>query len=179
MGERIRKLRKEKGLTLKDVSGRIAVTSSMLSSVEMGCRNPSLGTLRKLARVFEVPIFHFLMSEAEHPGKGLVRKEDRKRLQLPNNNLTYELLTPDFKGKMEVVLTRIPPGEASSAEPMTHAGEEWNYVVQGDVELTVGDTTYTLEEGDSYYHHAEVPHRIHNPAEAQAVVITAITPPRF
>lgn len=177
LGKKIRQIRREKGLSLKEVAEKTGLTSSFLSQVERDLADPSITSMRKIAEALEVPIFYFLLNHEEH--SPVVRRDQRKVLRLPQSHLTYELLSPDLNRKMEVMMARLEPGAASSDEPLSHPGEECIVVLEGCMDIDIGGEVYHLEEGDSIYYYAAVPHKLWNPGDKELVFLSAITPPLF
>lgn len=177
LGEKIRKKRSEKNLSLKELAEKIGLTASFLSQVERELAEPSITSLRKIAEALDVPIFYFLLDNNDP--SPVVRKNNRKILRFPATQLTYELLSPDLNRQMEVLIARLEPGAAGGEEDSTHPGEECILVLEGKMKLTVGEDTYYLEEGDSIYYFASIPHSLKNNGDTQLVFLSVITPPRF
>lgn len=177
LGQKIRKKRMEKGMSLKDLAEKTDLTASFLSQVERDLAEPSITSLRKIADALEVPIFYFLLNN-DHTSP-VVRKNERKTLKFPESNLVYELLSPDLSKQMEVMMARLAVGAVSCEEPLSHPGEEFIYVLQGKMEITIGEDVYVLNESDSIYYFAAIPHKIVSIGDEELVFISAITPPRF
>lgn len=177
LGEKIRRKRIEKNLSLKDLAEKIGLTASFLSQVERELAEPSITSLRKIAEALDVPIFFFLLDDENH--SPVVKKSQRKVLRFPQSHLTYELLSPDLNRQMEILIARLDPGAAGGEEESTHPGEECILVLEGMMEIKVGEDTYHLEEGDSIYYFASIPHSLKNSGDSELVFLTAITPPRF
>jgi len=175
LGRRIRSLRTERGLTLAGLAARVGITRSFLSGVERGVAYPSLMVLRSLAAALEVPVF--LLFTAPETNGMVVRKDARKVIRLPGAPVSYELVSPDLRRKIEMILVRLKPGVDSS--PMAHEGEECALVLKGRVVITVGDVDYELDEGDSIYYDSGLPHKARAAGDEPAEVVSAITPPNF
>ena len=110
----------------------------------------------------------------------VVRRHQRKLLQLGENGLAWQLLTPNLQAKLEVLKTTVPPGFSNEEAPFQHEGEECVYLVSGDsLQITVDDELFTLEEGDAITYDSGKSHWYHNPTETDAVVIGVVTPPSF
>ena len=177
LGARIRAVRKERGLTL-DVLGQLAgVTRSFLSQVENDISAPSIETLRKIARALGTPVFALVEDHRDH--RKVVRKQDRKRIRAPHSPVEYELLSPDLRRNMEVIMMELEPGQASSPVPVGHRGEECATILGGKARVQVGDEYFDLEEGDTIYFDSGVPHRVLNPGTTPMRLISTITPPSF
>ncbi|KUO48753.1 MAG: MerR family transcriptional regulator [Desulfitibacter sp. BRH_c19] len=177
LGEKIRKIRSEKNMSLRDLAEGTGLTPSFLSQMERDLTEPSITSLRKISAALDVPIFFFLVEDDET--NPVIRKNQRKVLQLPQSNLIYELLSPDFEKSMEIMIARLKPGAESCEIPLSHSGEECLVVLEGKMEITVGSSTYILEEGDSIYYHSAVPHILKSIGENELVFLSAMTPAMF
>ncbi|RCW50701.1 MULTISPECIES: helix-turn-helix domain-containing protein [unclassified Halanaerobium] len=177
LGQKIRKKRLARGLSLAQLADMISKTSSYLSQVERGLAEPSITALREIAKALDVPIFYFLIEDEVH--NSVVKKEERRVLNFPGSHLTFELLSPDLKRDMEVIEARLEPGAETSDDPLSHTGEECTVVIQGKMHIKIGDKEYELNRGDSIYYKASLPHKITSVGENDLVFISAITPPNF
>ena len=175
LGKRIRSLRTERGLTLTGLAARVGITRSFLSSVERGVAYPSLVVLRTIAAALEVPVF--LLFTAPEANGIVVRKGSRKVIRPPGAPVSYELISPDLRRKIEMIVVRLKPGLDSAA--MAHEGEECALVLRGSVVMTVGDVEYELNEGDSIYYDSGLPHKARAAGDQPAEIVSAITPPNF
>jgi transcriptional regulator with XRE-family HTH domain len=175
LGRRIRALRTERGHTLTGLAARVGITRSFLSSVERGVAYPSLLVLRSIAAALEVPVF--MLFTAPEANGIVVRKDTRKVIRPTGAPVSYELVSPDLKRKIEMIIVRLKPGLDSAA--MSHEGEECALVLKGRVAITVGDVEYELDEGDSIYYDSGLPHKARAIGDAPAEVVSAITPPNF
>lgn len=177
IGAKIRQKRQEKGMSLKELAESTDLTASFLSQVERDLAEPSITSLRKIAGALEVPIFYFLLeNESTSP---VVRRDERKILKFPESQLAFELLSPDLNRQMEVMMAKIEVGASSCDEPLSHPGEEFIFVLRGQMRVDIGDDTYLLDECDSIYFFAAIPHKLTCVGEEDLVIISAITPPRF
>lgn len=175
LGRRIRSLRTERGLTLTGLAARVGITRSFLSSVERGVAYPSLMVLRSIAAALEVPVF--LLFTAPEANGIVVRKDARKVIKPPGAPTSYELLSPDLRHRIEMIIVRLKPGGDSAA--MAHEGEECALVLSGRVVITVGDVDYELNEGDSIYYDSGLPHKARAAGDQPAEIVSAISPPNF
>lgn len=177
LGELLRRLRREKGLTLHQVAEKAGLSASFLSQLETGQTNLSVSSLRQIASALDTSIFS-LLAEVEKSDV-LVRRGQRKTLILPNYNASFQLLSPTTTGAMEPALVTLAPRTSSSEIPMAHNCEEFSFLINGKVELLLGNERYVLEEGDSVYFSATIPHNYTNVGEEDAVMLTVMTPPNF
>jgi transcriptional regulator with XRE-family HTH domain len=175
LGRRIRALRAERGLTLTGLAALVGITRSFLSSVERGVAYPSILVLRSIASALEVPVF--LLFTAPESNGAVVRRDARKVIKPPGGSLSYELVSPDVRRKIEMIIVHVKPGIDGTA--MAHEGEECALVLRGQVVITVGDVDYELNEGDSIYYDSGLPHKTRAVGDEDAEIVSAITPPNF
>ena len=179
IAKNITEYRKRKNMTIKELANLTGVTPSLLSQIEKGSANPSINTLRQISSVLEVPLFNFFINNV--PTESLVvRKDSRKKIMFPeDDSFAYELLMPNTKGEIELMLMKIPPQGASSKEQFSHIGEEAAYVIKGSVRLYLNDSIIDLNCGDSVKIPPHSNHRWENVGDYDCEVIFAVTPPSF
>lgn len=177
LGQRLRARRKELGLSLRDLAERVDLTASFLSQVERGLASPSLESLRKISEALNVTIFYFLADEV--PRSPVVRHDQRLKLTLPGSHLSYELLTPDTNRQMEVFMAEVKPGDENIAMPLRQYTEELIHVLQGQLEIQLGQETYWLGPGDSIYFQGPLLRRLAARGDDTLRFISVITPPVF
>ncbi len=178
LGGRIRTLRLGSGLTLKDLAGSAGVTESFLSQVERGVASPSIASVQRIARALGRTIADLFAEDA--PAGRLVRVEDRRRVNYPGLGAIDEFLTRARDGRIQVVLSTIKPGGGTGLDPYTHdSDEEVVIVLEGELDLWVGDEQYRLRAGDAVTHSSRVPHYNKNPGPGTTRVLFCITPPSY
>lgn len=177
LGLRIRARRLELGFTLLDVARSAGLTKSFLSQVERGRNSPSIATLRGIAQALDVPMFYFFQGGITQ--ETVVRRDERRVLSSPRSGFDYELLTPDVRRTLEMVIINIEAGRSTGATARAHEGEECVFVLKGTVRAEIGGALHQLAEGDSIYVDATQPHRYHNGGPERATLIAAMTPPSF
>jgi transcriptional regulator with XRE-family HTH domain len=181
VGLEIRDLRKARGLTLKQLADATGLSLGHLSEVERGIASPSVKALHDIAASLGVTIGWFFRSgDTTDPGERevIVRAGGRRTLAF-SSGIVDELLSPNLRGSLELLLSRFAPGATSGDAPYTHRGEEAGVVMQGVLALWVGEREYRLREGDSFSFQSGLPHRYTNPGDTETVVIWAITPPSY
>ena len=178
LGARIRALRRRKSLTLRDLADRAAVTESFLSQVERGLASPSISTLRRIAAGLGESIGSLFDGEGE-PGV-LVRRASRRVIEYPGLHARDEFITPTLDGRLQVILSVIEPGGGTGDEPYVHeSDEECVIVLEGSLDLWIGETLYRLDAGDSVIHSSRIPHRNQNNGTVTARVLFILTPPSY
>lgn len=149
IGGKIRTLRKQKGLTLKEVAEKTNLSISFLSQVEHSKSSTTLESLKKIAEAFEVnPSFFFTEEAAISKSKSSI-----KRSTLHENNLsTTQFIYKDLSGNLDnqlfnPILVTLNPGE-SKGKPFSHQGQEFLYILEGTLTITLEDEEYTLNPSD-------------------------------
>ncbi len=170
VGKRIREIRKSRRLTLKAVADCAKVTPSLISQLERGKANPSLGVLNLIAGCLEVGVASLLESHEQGGIRSpVLHKKDRKTLLTENGRL--QLLSKQYDLNCEFVLNEWTPSRPSGREKVTHVGVECGYVIQGKLTVELGEEIYTLVAGDSITFPSTVPHRLFNPGPYTTVAV--------
>ena len=174
IGARLRQLRLKNGSSLALVAKAVGVSVGFLSAIERSQMSASVGTLRKLARHYKTNILNFY--DTAEPNKHLVRPKARKVLEA-GPGVRMELLAWG-NTVMEPHLFRVAPG-AGSGESYTHVGEEFLFVLKGELQIFLRGEKYHLKSGDSFYFESAVPHQWENPGRSDTVLLWVNTPPTF
>jgi transcriptional regulator with XRE-family HTH domain len=173
IGAHLRQLRERRQLSLAEVARAVGISVGFLSALERSQMSGSVGTLRKLARFYKTNILDFFDA---HDGRSRqVRPAERKVLE--GDGVRMELLAWG-NTVMEPHLFRIAP-EAGSGDSYAHEGEEFIYVLRGDLEIAIQSEKYRLKPGDSFYFESATPHRWRNPGRRETWVLWVNTPPTF
>jgi DNA-binding transcriptional MerR regulator/quercetin dioxygenase-like cupin family protein len=174
-GQRFRRLRTRRGLSLAQVARATKVSVGFLSALERGQMRSSISTLRRIARFYRTNILSLFETAAENPR--LVRRGQRKILET-TPGVRMELLAWG-QTAMEPHLFRIKPG-GGSGESYSHEGEEFLHILRGEFEIWLnGKEHYRLKPGDSLYFESSTPHRWKNPGRSEAWLLWVNTPPTF
>lgn len=176
IGKKVEKYRKAKGFSSRELAKLAEITPSMLSQIERGLANPSIQTLKVLAKALDVPTFSFLLEE-KNTEELVVRSKERKKMVV--ENLSYELVSPDFTGTLAAAIMTIPPCGSSSDKLLEHKGEEVAFVLAGKIKVFLEEAEYLLEKGDSVNIPAYMKHKWENPFNQEAVILFSVTPPAF
>ena len=174
IGVRLRQLRIRRGLSLAHVAKAVGISLGFLSALERSHMSASVSTLRKLARFYKTNILDFF-DPAEFNIR-LVTPGKRKVLEA-GPGVRMELLAWG-NTVMEPHLFRIAP-QSGSGESYTHEGEEFLYILQGELQISLEDEEYWLRPGDSFYFESTTPHRWKNPGRGETWVLWVNTPPTF
>lgn len=161
LARRIRELRTERGLTLQNVAERAGFSKGLLSKIETGVVSPPIATLAKLAEVFDVPIGEFFdmppdSGDAEIFFPKSSRREVRGRLS--SHNYRYELLVHGRRRRdMQAMLITVD-AKTYKAKLVDHSGEQFIYLLEGEMDYVVGDQVFTVKPGDCLYFDARQLH---------------------
>ncbi|MCZ6677171.1 MAG: cupin domain-containing protein [Candidatus Poribacteria bacterium] len=166
LSEKLVNLRKRRGLALADVAAASGVPADRLEKYESGLILPAVGELMNLSRVFDVSMNHFFTSELSGAGVEVVRAGERWKVKPQTDtaaalNYSYEALSYRLTDKgMSPFHIEIPPSQGVEVEPLSHEGEEFHFILSGEVEMTVGQETYHLTHGDAIYFDSRLRHSI-------------------
>jgi DNA-binding transcriptional MerR regulator/quercetin dioxygenase-like cupin family protein len=174
IGGHLRQLRTKQRLSLAQVAEAVGISVGFLSALERSQMSGSVGTLRKLARFYQTNILDFF--EATEGSSRQVRPGQRKVLEA-GPGVRMELLAWG-NTVMEPHLFRVAP-QAESGDSYAHEGEEFLYVLRGELAITLHGEEYRLQDGDSFYFESATPHHWKNPGRAETWVLWVNTPPTF
>ncbi|MBN6186548.1 helix-turn-helix transcriptional regulator [Aneurinibacillus sp. BA2021] len=172
-GERVREFRRQQNYTLKQLADKTGVSAGLLSQIERGLVDPTVGTFWKICTALHAPITNFF-PESEKMYH-VMRRENRESVELTESHIRYHFLHRMKQGKIEMLLVEIQPGELSERELVSHPGEEIGFVYQGELQVLFGEEVVHLREGDSIYFASTVPHRYMNPGTVPSFSIWAMT----
>jgi len=174
-GQRFRRLRIKRGLSLAQVARATKVSVGFLSALERSQMRCSVATLQRISRFYKTNILSMFETNGDSPS--LVRPAQRKVLET-SPKVRMELLAWGNTA-MEPHLFRVKPG-GSSGESYTHEGEEFLHVLRGEFEIWLHNQgRYRLKPGDSLYFESSTPHRWKNPGRSEAWILWVNTPPTF
>jgi DNA-binding transcriptional MerR regulator/mannose-6-phosphate isomerase-like protein (cupin superfamily) len=174
IGPRLRQLRTKHGVGLAEVAAAAGISVGFLSALERSQMSASVGTLRRLARYYRTNILDFF--DPTEPNTRLVRPASRKVLDA-GPGVRMELLAWG-NTVMEPHLFRIAP-RAGSGESYAHEGEEFLFVLRGELQIALADEEYHLKRGDSFYFESATPHHWKNPGRSETWLLWVNTPPTF
>ncbi|MFC6882735.1 MULTISPECIES: helix-turn-helix domain-containing protein [Actinomadura] len=177
IGVRIREVRNSRNMTVKQLAEAAEVSTGLISQVERGLTDPSLETLRRLARALGLPLFD-LFREQEQEAVAVVRQTRRIVVRSPNGGIAYTRVSPGA-GRLEVLEGVLEPGGASSAEAWSHPSEECIVVLAGRLVVEAAGERYELGQGDSCYLDSRIPHRYVNEGTIAVTFLVSVTPPSY
>jgi transcriptional regulator with XRE-family HTH domain len=180
IGRTIKKLRTNRGLTLEELADRSGCTPGFISQMERNQAVPSVTTLYAIAEVLGVKVTDFF-PDVTNPTR-VVRKEERGTFRIEGSATGYSLLTTKFAhGALQAfILTFSPSNQAlPTDEYRAHLGEEFIFILEGELRIWIGDISYDLSASDSVYFKSNVKHYLENRNDRPVVAISMITPSIF
>jgi transcriptional regulator with XRE-family HTH domain len=183
VGAKIKRLRETKNLSIEEISERSGLTAEQILSIENDVNLPSLGPLIKIARALGVRLGTF-MDDNDAIGPVITRAKDREAessISFSNGtidarkHMEYHPLAKQKAGRhMEPFIIDINPEDKPDFQLSEHEGEEFIYVMQGEVEIVYGKMTYNLKEGDSIYYDSIVKHHVHGAPGKSAKILAVV-----
>jgi transcriptional regulator with XRE-family HTH domain len=191
MGDRLREARQARGLSLRALAEQLGVSPSLISQVETGRARPSVSTLYAIATNLGISLDELLFIDARRPASEpaqpagddggaddrepfeailprdpVQRASTRKRIRLASG-VVWERLTTASIPNIDFLYVTYEVGGASSPEHefQRHAGQEWGYVLEGRLGVTIGFDDYQLGPGDAIAFDSTTPHRLYNTGE--------------
>jgi transcriptional regulator with XRE-family HTH domain len=182
VGSRLRQARLTKRMRLKDVAGEVGCSESMLSKIERERVVPSLRILHRVAAVLNTSIA-VLFADPQDDDVQIYRAGKRPTVILGSDSdsprIHLERLVPHvddqiIDGNVHVVF----PGACNGGE-IKHLGQEIGFVIEGQIELTVGQQEFRLKTGDSFFFRSSLPHSYRNTTSQISKVVWINAPPTF
>lgn len=184
VGEKIKALRREKGMTLQEVAESTGFSAALISQIENHLISPPLGTLSRIARALGVEMGYFFGASREAEFT-IVRSNERRPVsrvaskQGVKYGYSYESLAFEQKNHhMEPFLVTLEPATTRDRNAYSHEGEEFIFVLEGKMEVVLGEHRDVLEPGDSIYFNSRIPHRVQCVEETETRILAVIYTPR-
>jgi transcriptional regulator with XRE-family HTH domain len=177
LGEKIRKIRIEKGLTIAELSEITHLSASMISQVENNKSLPSLKTLEQFSIALKVPIGALFESQ-EGTHSPIIKQSERQRLRT-RHGVTFYLLTPNVSEHDIEALYNVYKPHGHTGPLYSHHGEECGIVIKGKFEVLWNNQVFIIEEGDTIYLDSSKPHKITNLSDEEAIAIWINSPPTW
>ena len=180
IGEKVKSLRIEKGMSIEDVSQKSGIPASTISGIEDHTISPPLGNIVSLANAFQTTVGEFFGDSADSPFC-IVRSDNRKTVSRfsstggKSGGYSYESLGHQKQNRqMEPFLVTLTPAETFPVEPNQHDGEEIIFVLEGKVDVSLADHTDILNPGDSIYYDSSLPHVVSCHGDDPATILAVI-----
>ena len=177
IGERIKSLRLQNNLTQEELANRTELSKGFISQLERDLTSPSIATLIDVLTCLGTDLHTFFKNTEKEQ---VVFKESDYFLHVQDTyGQEFKWLIPHAqKNMMEPVLVTLEKG-GHTLPDMPHEGEEFGYVIKGNILLHLGSDTYKVKSGESFYYRSDLKHYITNPNTSKAQFIWVSTPPNF
>ena len=175
IGDRIKHLRKQQGLTLEELAARSELSKGFLSQVERNLTSPSISTLDDILEALGSSLADFFRDDRDE--RIIFRTADFYVSEKENHTIKW--IVPNAqKHTMEPILLELPvAGRSFDMSPSN--GEEFAYVLEGTITLCCDDKKYTVKKGETFYMKCNTFHHIENAKEKPAKVLWVSNPPIF
>jgi transcriptional regulator with XRE-family HTH domain len=182
LGERLRRLRESRGLSVRGLAKLASITAGTLSKIENRQTSPSVGTLKDILDGLGTTLGEFFASAdgASDGGERFVfRPADLVNLSSENGVSLLGVPQADKSSVLQAFHETYAPGADTGERPLCHEGEDAGFCLSGTMELTVDGRRQILGPGDAFHYRSDRPHRWRNVGQTRAVLVTACTPPTF
>ncbi len=178
LGQQLRILRQRRGLSQRKLAQLAGVSNATVSLIEHGRTDPSMGLLKKILDSLGVSFAEFFASGARSAEQHFFRQNELS--EIGSGPISYLQVGSDLSdGKLQILYERYQPGADTGQSMLSHEAEEGGIVLQGRLEVTVGDRVQVLTAGDAYRFNSRLPHRFRNTGNEECVLVSACTPPSF
>lgn len=176
IGERIRELRNQNGLTQEELADRTELTKGFISQLERGLSSASVATLSDIVTCLGTNLSEFFREEQ---APQIVYKEEDYSTKIDKSGNAIKWLLPAAQRlSLEPIEVTLQPGQALDPDK-PHEGEEFGYVLEGTAELVYGDRTYRVKKGESFSYKADRNHYLQCAGAKPARVLWISSPPSF
>jgi len=182
LGQKIKKLRIERNMTLKDLKNKTNLSTGFLSQLERGLTTIAIDALERISEALGVDITYFFSVPQRHQGI-ITRSYEKQLFQYENKSRFINfLLSGKLEGKkLFPRIVELLPGERKRKDVSLypHKGEEFIYVLEGILTLALRDGTHELFPGDSAHFLSEEPHNWINNTSRKVIILVVSTPNPF
>ncbi len=175
LGEKIKQMRNQKGLTQKELADRCELTKGYISQLENDLNSPSIATLTDILAALGSSLAEFFQEEREEK----IVYSKNEFIEKNEDGVLWNWLIPNAqKNMMEPVLVELAE-DSTTAGDIPHEGEEFGYVLEGKIAVVLGNKRYLCKRGEAFYYPANKPHSILNKGKGKARFLWISTPPNF
>lgn len=177
VGRKLRKVRGELGLSLRQLSQRVAVSPSTIQKIESNQISPTLATILRIAKGLGKDIRFFLDQDHEPTSVVFCPKEHRRLINPTALTFAIELLADGLADqRFSPLILTVPPGGKRGSH-LHHRGEELQHCLSGKVEFTIRGKKYLLTQGDTLHFKSDVRHSWVNVGKRAAKLLMICSPP--
>lgn len=178
VAQRLRKVRELHGLSQRELAKRSGVSNATISLIEHRQTNPSVGMLKRILDAVPVSMSDFFSMDLASQDQVFFSREDL--VEIGRGSISYRQVGAGLRTRnLQLLYETYRPGSDTGQSMLRHEAEEGAIVIQGRLEVTVGDQTRVLGPGDAYLFDSRIPHRFRNVGREDCVLVSACTPPSF
>lgn len=186
IGARLKAMRSASALSQRQLAERAGVPHAQISNVEKNKVSPSVATLRKILGGLGVSMADFFEPERQLPSGPFFRADELVDLTSKvaasaigdgTGRMTFRQVGDARAVNLQILHEVYEPQADTGETRLQHASSEGGYVIEGELEVTVGDEVQVLKAGEAYLFDSRIPHRFRNVSAGRTVVISACTPP--
>lgn len=180
IGAKIKHLRSQRKMTLKDLSEKTNLSIGFLSQLERGLTSIATDTLEKIANVFEVELSYFFL-KPKPKKRPIIRSYEKEIFNICTSGCIQYNLSNDLEGKFMLprFLDILPNNTDEDIQPYSHEGEEFVYVLEGTLTLFLDGEQHELYPGDSIHYNSSKNHNWANYTNKMVRIIVVATPNPF
>lgn len=179
IGQHIKELRTRRKLTVRELALRSGVSHGMISLIERDRNSPSINTLSAILDALGTTLVGFFDNiEAPTASAPFYKKDDLTEIG-DTQSVSYRIVGMRHPNRHILMLHESYEVGADTGEAFSHKAQEAGFVLEGEIEVTVGQQTQVLTAGDGYYFDSQTPHRFRNVGNCKAQIISAVTPPTY
>ncbi|WP_299564731.1 cupin domain-containing protein [uncultured Sulfitobacter sp.] len=181
IGQRLREIRIERGLSQRELANRAGLTNGTISLIETDKTSPSVASLKSLLDAIPISMAEFFarIEDSDTPKVFYKAAEFTEVSPEGPGQVSLRQLGNAREHTLQVFHEVYPPGADTGAELLAHDGEEAGIITLGEIEITVGDAIAVLGPGDGYLFDSRQPHRFRNIGKDTCEIVSALTPPVF
>lgn len=180
LGERIKRKRENLNMHLSDLSKKVGISSSALSQIENAKAFPTIVSLKKIAESLFTTVGELIGENETLTKNPLIKAGDLKFVKVNTSGTSLFLLSHHDNGKqMEPYMLKFIESSDSSEIMSEHPGQEFIYILEGKLLMTLENTQYILEKGDNFYFNSNIIHQMKNIGNTSACILWIITPPNI
>ena len=178
IGRRLRAIRTGLGISQRQLARVSGVANATISQIESSKLNPTVSMLKKVLNGIPISLAEFFADDADFAERIFYRAEDLTKIA--DGGVSYLQVGANLHNKaIQFLKECYQPGAGTGKHAITHEGEECGIILNGRLEVTVGEQSAVLKKGDAYYFKSSQPHQFRNPGNDPCELVSACTPPTF
>jgi len=180
VGARLKSIRLIRNLSQRELAKRAGVTNSTISMIEKNSVSPSISSLKKVLNGIPISLVEFFANDSNIEKNQQVVYTSEELMDIGSGDIKMLLVGKSFpRRQMTFLVESYAIGADTGTEMLQNDAEEGGYILEGEIELTVGEEVYQLGQGDSYYFDNNKPHRFRNTSKQVCKIVSSTTPANF